>query len=357
MNSKFYVTSLIATISMALCSSCCISYAKNNYNFPKIRYTINSKLVMPNPASVLTEEEALKIAKDLGNGQDMGTWKTMSGDEFMKWWRASHKVKDISLLGMESSNLVEVNGLSYLIDDVNSCAKVIGISKNSNVMLLNEFSKRTIRIDSSVSYNGKYYSVTSIGDSCFEECSDLNSVIIPNSIETIGARAFAGSSLKYVVFEHDSKINSIRESAFENSSIEFIVLPKSLEFVDRSAFSNCENLSILMVENPDLNVSADSFNNCKNLSHIFVPCNIKNRDIGYSGLKIGDSGNFDIMKCSYSKFGLASQEKVASGIIHWDHEFSDWIKVKDKNSKKRTCSFCNLAEISVENYEKNIDSI
>lgn len=352
MNSKFYLAKLITTVSIALCSAHCISFAEGNNQFPQIS-NVNSEFVMPNPVSIMTvtEEEALKIAADLGNGKNVGSWKTMSGQEFMNWWRSCHANKhDVFLLNMDSSNLVEVNGLSYLIDDVNSCAKVVGLSENFDA-------KQPVRIESFVSYNGNNYSVTSIDDSCFEGCSDLNLVIIPNSIEKIGARSFAGSSLKYVIFEHGSKVDSIRESAFENSSIEFIALPKSLAYVDRSAFANCENLLVLMIENPDLNVSADSFNNCKNLSHMFIPCNIKNKDIGYSGLKIKDSNSFDVMKCSYSKFGLAKQEKVASGIIHWDHEFSDWTKVENENSKKRTCAFCNLAEIAVDNPEGGTTSI
>lgn len=358
MNSKFYLAKLIAAISIALCSTNCVSFAYDGGNdqFPQIS-NAESRFDMPNPASVLTEDEALKIAEDLGEGKDMGSWRTMSGAEFMKWWRSCHvDASDVSLLNMDSSNLVDVNGLSYFIDDANSCAKVVGLSKDFD-LILNKPSRKIIRIESSVSYNGKHYSVTSIDDSCFEGCSDLNLVVIPNSIEKIGAKSFARSSLKSVVFEHDSKIDSIRESAFENSSIEFITLPKSLTFVDRSAFANCENLLVLMIENPDLNVSADSFSNCKNLSHMFIPCNIKNKDIGYSGLKIGDSNSFDVMKCSYSKFGLATQEKVASGVIHWDHEFSDWMKIENENSKKRTCALCNLVEIAVENCDGGTTSI
>lgn len=267
MNIKFYLKKMIAALSIALCSTNCLSFAKIKPNVPKKIKQIRMEIVMPNPVSMLSEEEALKIAEDLGPGKSMGSWKTMSGEEFMKWWRSYHEEdRPVSLINFRTNEtIVEVNGLSYFIDDVNSCAKVVGLSKQYNLVSFNEFSRNPIRVESSVLYDGKYYSVTSIEDSCFEGCSNFDSIIIPNSIEKIGTKSFAGSSLKYVVFENDSNLTSIRESAFENSSIEFIVLPKSLEFVDRSAFSNCENLSILMIENPDINVSADSFNNCKNL--------------------------------------------------------------------------------------------
>jgi hypothetical protein len=353
MKSKFFLTRVIAAAIITLCSGNYISFADHNHYSFQINYSENSKLVIPNPVSILTEEEALKIAAELGDGQDMGTWKTMSGEEFMMWWKSCNQDKtDVSFINTDSSNLVDSNGLSYFIDDANSCARLVGLSKDFD----QNFIGKPIRIESSVSFGGKNYCVTSIDDSCFEGCSNFTSIIIPSSIEKIGTKAFASSSVKYVVFEHDSKINSIGESAFENSSIEFISLPKSLAFIDRSAFSNCKNLSILIIKNPELNFSAYDFDNCINLSHVFVPCNLKNKYIEYSGLKIEDS-NFDVMKCSHSKFGLTTQEKVSSGIIHWDHEFSDWTKVENENSKKRTCALCNLAEFSVDNSEKNTTSL
>ena len=47
-------------------------------------------------------------------------------------------------------------------------------------------------IPESVTYNGKTYSVTSIGDQAFADCSGLTSVIIPNSLTYIGPGSFSG---------------------------------------------------------------------------------------------------------------------------------------------------------------------
>ena len=50
--------------------------------------------------------------------------------------------------------------------------------------------KGDLIIPESVSYNGKTYSVTSIGDLAISNCTSLNSITIPNSVTTIEKRAF-----------------------------------------------------------------------------------------------------------------------------------------------------------------------
>ena len=54
----------------------------------------------------------------------------------------------------------------------------------------NEYSG-SVTIPENVTYNGTTYSVTSIGEEAFYECSRLTSVTIPNSVTSIGNSAFA----------------------------------------------------------------------------------------------------------------------------------------------------------------------
>ena len=48
----------------------------------------------------------------------------------------------------------------------------------------------SVTIPEKVTYNGKTYSVTSIGDYAFWYCSGLTSITIPNSVTSIGDYAF-----------------------------------------------------------------------------------------------------------------------------------------------------------------------
>ena len=76
---------------------------------------------------------------------------------------------------------VEINGIYYILNDSNQTAEVTsGINKYSG----------DITIPEKVTYNATEYNVTSIGDMAFWSCSSLTSITIPNSVTSIGDRAF-----------------------------------------------------------------------------------------------------------------------------------------------------------------------
>lgn len=77
----------------------------------------------------------------------------------------------------------EVDGIYYNISsEANKEVSVTYKTSNSYSGIVN--------IPTSVSYNGKTYTVKSIGSYAFEDCVDLTSVTIPNSVTTIGYKAF-----------------------------------------------------------------------------------------------------------------------------------------------------------------------
>ena len=68
-------------------------------------------------------------------------------------------------------------------------------------------------IPESVTYSGKKYSVTGIGEEAFQSCSWLISVTIPNSVTSIGKYAFRNCSRLTSVTIPNS-VTSIGSSAF-----------------------------------------------------------------------------------------------------------------------------------------------
>ena len=86
-------------------------------------------------------------------------------------------------------------------------------------------------------------SVVSIGDNAFKGCNSLSNVVIPNSVTTIEAGAFWDcSSLTSIVIPNS--VVSIGDSAFEDCRFLLIIdIPDSVTSIGNSAFSGCNNLS------------------------------------------------------------------------------------------------------------------
>lgn len=76
-------------------------------------------------------------------------------------------------------------------------------------------------------------------------CVNLESVYIPNQVRTIGYAAFQEcAKLNRVIFEADSKLESIGDNAFSDCKSLFrIDLPNSLQTIGEYAFQDCKNLT------------------------------------------------------------------------------------------------------------------
>ena len=78
----------------------------------------------------------------------------------------------------------------------------------------------SVTIPSTVTYNGVIYSVTSIGNWAFIDCSGLTSITIPNSVTSIGESAFS-----------------------ECSGLTSITIPESVTSIGYGAFIGCSSVT------------------------------------------------------------------------------------------------------------------
>ena len=114
-------------------------------------------------------------------------------------------------------------------------------------------------------------SVTSIGYSAFSGCSSLTSITIPDSVTSIGYSAFYGcSSLTSITIPNS--VTSIGSEAFYDcSSLTSITIPDSVTSIGNSAFYGCSNLTSITIPNSVTSIGSEAFKYCSSLTSIIIP--------------------------------------------------------------------------------------
>lgn len=154
-----------------------------------------------------------------------------------------------------------------------------------------KYSADNIVIPSTVTYNGKQYTVTSIGDNAFSSCYNLTKVTIPNSVTFIGTWAFKDcSGLAAVTIGNSvnsmgdevfagctglttvtmgNSMKNIGSSAFSGcTGLTTMTIPNSVIFIGSSAFADCTGLTTVTMGNSVLSIEDKAFYNCKSLDHV-----------------------------------------------------------------------------------------
>ena len=97
--------------------------------------------------------------------------------------------------------------------------------------------------------------MTKINDYTFDRCTSLYSVIIPNSVTSIGQSAFGYCN-----------------------SLTSVTIPNSVRSISMDAFQHCENLTSVTIPNSVIWIYAYAFNHCTSLISISIPNSVKSID-------------------------------------------------------------------------------
>ena len=129
-------------------------------------------------------------------------------------------------------------------------------------------------------YSGIEYTLVEIYNNAFYECTGLTSVVIDNSVQTIGYNAFFGcSGLTSVII--GNSVNSIGEDAFRGcSKLTSVVIPNSVKTIGDGAFYNCTGLISVIIGNSVDNIGIGAFNGCTGLTSVVIGNSVKS--IGHS---------------------------------------------------------------------------
>ena len=101
----------------------------------------------------------------------------------------------LSVLFLLCSIPLTATAQTVTIDEINYNVKSDGTAECTGPENKSSFSSKNLSIPSTIEYNKKTYTVTSISNQAFSFCTRITgSLTIPNSIKTIGTQAFSKCS-------------------------------------------------------------------------------------------------------------------------------------------------------------------
>ena len=113
-------------------------------------------------------------------------------------------------------------------------------------------------------------SVTSIGDRAFSSRGDLTSVTIPDSVTSIGDNAFSGCNSLTSITIPDSVTSIGEEAFFDCYRMTSVTLSNNLTTIGENAFRCCKNLTSVTIPNSVTNIGDGAFSICNKLTSIII---------------------------------------------------------------------------------------
>ena len=127
-------------------------------------------------------------------------------------------------------------------------------------------------------------SITSIGDFAFENCSGLTSITIPDSVTSIGDHAFynCSSLTSITVSENNKYFSSLNGVLFNKDKTELVTylignerteyaIPDSVTSIGDRAFYKCSSLTSIIIPDSVTSIGDHAFHNCSGLTSITIP--------------------------------------------------------------------------------------
>ena len=196
---------------------------------------------------------------------------------------------------------VRIDWIYYKLNNFTSTAVVTYGSSSYN-----DYSGAIV-IPAFVTYSGKTYHVSGIGDNAFSRCSGLTSITIPEGVTSIGNNAFDGcSSLTSITipnsvrsignnaFDGCRSLTSVNISGFKawckitfsnvssnplsyarhlflnGAEIKDLVIPNSVTSIGKYAFYGCSSLTSVTIPNSVTSIGGYAFDGCSSLTSVNI---------------------------------------------------------------------------------------
>jgi len=143
--------------------------------------------------------------------------------------------------------VANADGVTIYYNWVNNKTELSVSYRGSYSSEYSDYYTGNVVIPESVTYDGKTYPVTGIGESAFYYCKYLTSVVIPNSVTSIGERAF-----------------------YRCEGLTSVIIPNSVTSIGGSAFSGCFGLTSVTIGNSVTSIGEWAFSGCSSLTNITI---------------------------------------------------------------------------------------
>ena len=148
--------------------------------------------------------------------------------------------------------IVNISGLDFELN-LDTTAKTASIT-DTRVVVKDDALAANVAIPETITYDEEVYTIVSLG-TALQFCSVMQTLVLPNSIETLSSRSFANCS-NLVTVEFGNNITSLPDNLFYNCrSLESVVIPESVTTMGSSVFINCKSLKSLRIPVSVVNIN------------------------------------------------------------------------------------------------------
>ena len=136
-----------------------------------------------------------------------------------------------------------------------------------------------------------YGDITSLGDYCFQNCSGLTSITIPDSVTILSGYCFNGCTGLTSITIPDS-VTSLRRDCFQNcSGLTSITIPDSVTNLGRSCFNLCTGLTSITIPDSVTSLGDYCLRNCTGLTSIILNWDTSTEIVTYNNTWIMDTSS------------------------------------------------------------------
>jgi len=175
----------------------------------------------------------------------------------------------LKLVRLGQNNGVDNNVVAVSASAFSGCTNFSTLELNRNITITKYASPFTTILNLTVG-NG----VTSIGSQAFYKCINIESVVLPSSVQKIGSSAFQDcSKLQSATF---SGVDSIGSGAFGGcTALTNIVIPNTVKNIQETVFSGCTGLTSITLGNATTQIGGRAFYGCSHLASIVIPNSVQ----------------------------------------------------------------------------------